>query len=634
MPRRAILTRDGEEALALSFKPLLGTPDFADALAKVKEIPGRRYDGDRKLWLLPAEPVVAERVLRSMPTECSADIEEWVKSARVQQAEEITTKLPEDAELHIPWAMQRAPWQPHFIEVAGEKQEFNGMLQHQRPVADLVARKRKLLICDDMGGGKTGEAISGIEEWRLREANDGDDEPVVADGPKLAIAPNSVLETWRDELTLWLGEDVPLQLIDATTKAARHNQLDRAIADKLWCVVNWEQVRAKKERIKVPTRNGGYRRKTVVNMREPLFEETDWQAVIADEIHRAKNRKSQQFLGLMRCRADSGVMLGLSGTPLMNSPDELWALLHWLWPKEYTSYWRFYTQYVEFYEGHFGRVITGVKNADALRFELHGRIVRRTQSQMGIATHGKMRIPVPIVIAGRQRKLYEEAESQMWLKVIEDAEGGDAAAQNFARIATSDDGGVPASKLYALPNGAARTVRLRQIIETPANLGGPDESAVLDACVDRIMDSRPEPWVVFCEFKPTTACLAERLRKRGLNVAVYHGDVESGERGEIKRSFQAGDIDVIVGTIKALKEGITLTAGNRQFWVSRDWVPDNNEQGEDRQNRIGQRREVLVFIAQPKNTVATTKVAPKNRLKERIVRAIVPKDHIKEAAPQ
>src|SRR6185436_11035740 len=113
--------------------------------------------------------------------------------------------------------------------------------------------------------------------------------------------------------------------------------------------------------------------------------------------------------------------------------------------------------------------------------------------------------------------------------------------------------------------------------------------------------------VIWTEFVPTVHCLVERLRNvkgHDLKVEAYYGDVDVEERRDIGKRFQAGDVDVLVGTIKAMGEGITLTAGYNQFWCSRDWTPDRNEQGEDRQDRIGQTRQVLIWIAQPRDTVA------------------------------
>lgn len=629
------LTRNGD-SLELNLSTCRGA-EFGDALDKIKAITGRTYDPQRKIWSVPAESSVADRVMRSLRPHADDELVQWVRESRIQAEQELSTPLPEDADLLVPWARQRVSYQPEFIEIAGEKEPFNGLMQHQRPVVDMVARFRKLLLADDMGLGKTGAAVSGFEEWRLREHLATGIMPV---GPKLAICPKSVRGTWAREIKLWLGPDEPHQIVDGSSPKTRHNQLERAIEEGGWTIVNWDQIRARKVKEKVKLRNGGTKTVVKLEMKEPLFETTEWLGVFADEIHRAKNRKSQQTQGLWRIRADAGVMLGLSGTPLMNSPDELWSILRWLWPQDYhergnafskgaRSYWAFYNEYVEDYEDFRGyKQITGVKNPDALRFELNNRLVRRTQEILNLP--GKRRVAVSLALNPKQRKLYNEAETAMWLSVIQDAEEGKLSAKDAETIQNIIEG---RERLIRLPNGAARTVRLRQIIETPANLGAEDDSALLDDVVDRVLDSRPSQWIVFCEFKVTVERLVERLRAHGLVAEAYTGEVAGpAARTELEDRFQAGEIDVMVGTMKAMREGLTLTAGNKQYWVSRDWVPDMNEQGEDRQNRIGQKHQVTVFIAQAEDTVAVSKVEPTNRLKEAIVRAVLPKAHIEEVS--
>jgi SNF2 family DNA or RNA helicase len=138
---------------------------------------------------------------------------------------------------------------------------------------------------------------------------------------------------------------------------------------------------------------------------------------------------------------------------------------------------------------------------------------------------------------------------------------------------------------------------------------------------------------VFCAFKESCAILAERLqRKYGAKVGIYTGDVKPGDdRTALEDAFQRGEIDVMVGTIDAMREGITLTNGRRQFWLSRSFVPAHNEQGEARCDRLGQQHQVLVYIPQSQGTVAADKVDPINRLKEKIVRTILPQIDIKEA---
>jgi len=597
-----------EDTLVLDLAPVSGS-HFHDCLTKVKDIPGSKFDWDDKLWLLPAEVSVAERLVASIRPDVDQEVSDWMRDERSQESQQLTTPLPQDAELQVPWATQRMEWQPEFVN----DEEFDGLFGYQRSAVDHMVNARRVILADQMGVGKTIQAISAVEEYKLRNSN--------PDGPKLVICPNSVKGSWARELDRWL-EQPNYQIVDATSFKARTNQIDAAIDENAWVICNWEQIRIKKEQKKL--KNGG--RRTVTSMKEPLFEKTDWLAVVADEVHRAKNRKAKQTQGLWRIEGD--LMLGLSGTPLMNSPDELWAILKWLFPKEYTSYWRFYEQYVDYYENYFQKIITGVKNPDALRFELKNRLVRRTSAEArGKDTlPGCRRIYEPIKLNKTQRALYDEANTKFWLEVKQEAEAGDEAAKKL--LTAADD---PAM-LYKIANGASRTVRLRQIIETPATLGGEDDSAILDFFEEKYVDSRPEPWLVFCEFKATCDTLKQRMEdKHDARVAIYNGDVDQKDRAKIEDAFQRGEIDVLVGTTAALQEGITLTRGHLQYWCSRNWVPDKNEQGEARQaDRIGQAHMTMIYVPMPENTIAVSKVQPTNTRKEAIVRTVLAKDPIQE----
>jgi SNF2 family DNA or RNA helicase len=173
-------------------------------------------------------------------------------------------------------------------------------------------------------------------------------------------------------------------------------------------------------------------------------------------------------------------------------------------------------------------------------------------------------------------------------------------------------------------------VRQQQVIESPALLGGEDDSALLDDVVEKISNSRPNPWIVFVKFKGTCELLKDRLEAIGLTVGIYNGDVSTMERTQLEDDYQKGEVDVVVGTIDAMREGITLTRGHHQYWVTRAFVPDWNEQGEARQDRKGQQNQVIVFIPLATDTVADGTIQTINRRKERIVRAVLPKDAITE----
>ena len=596
----ATLTKEGEN-LQVDLSGCRGS-DFQDSLAKVKALPGRRFDGETKLWLLPADPATAEQAMHALQPEMSADLREWIRQGRMAQASELTTPIADDAELVIEWAG------PVGFDPAKNDVE-SGLYPHQRALVDLAARQKKLLLGDDMGLGKTVQMIATVREYELRNASD--------PGPKLIVCSNSVKGVWAREIRTWLGNGEPHQIIDATTMPARIRQLEAIIEADGWAIVNWEFLRTKRDKVKL--KSGA--RKTVESLKVPLLGETKWRAVLADEVHRAKNRKASQSRGLHRVQGD--LMIGASGTPLMNSPDELWSVLHWLYPKEYTSYWRFFNDYVQYTEGYFGKIITGVKNPDALRFELKHRLVRRTKDLLDLPD--KTRVYVPVQLSSKQRKLYREAETKLWLEVEKAAKEGDESAIKLAQAASS--GG---KAMYRIMNGASRTVRLRQILETPALLEGEDISAKLDACQEIILDNSTTQHVVFTEFVATAGILAERLKAKGLTVETYTGETEEHVRTDLQDRFQAGEIDVLVGTTGAMREGITLTAASTEHFISRHWTPAINEQCEDRCHRVGQKNPLTIYIYLAEDSVDTDKVEPTNRLKEFIVESVIKKDEIKE----
>ncbi len=629
----ATLTKSGD-LLELNLSGLRGGA-FQEAKEKIRDVPGRRWDPQTKNWVVPADARAADRILKTIRPEASDELVAWIRSEMSSGEDSLTTPLREDAALLLPWATERMPWQPEVVN----DENFDGALPGQRAAIDAMANWRRAILADDMGLGKTLEAIGAVEEWQLRNpAPDG----TLQDGPKLVVAPSSVKGGWLRELRRWLPPETPVHVIDGsytktklvTGEQRRAEAISHAIEEDAWVIVNWEQLRVQKTKIK--TRNGGSR--TVKAMKEPLFESTDWLAVIADEAHRAKNRESQQTKGLWRCQGK--LMYALTGTPIMNSPDEMWSLLRWLWPEEYhergaayspgaVAYWPFYDTHVDYYEDHFGRkVITGVKNADALRFVLKGKLIRRLAP-----AGGRKRIYYSVPLNPKQRKLYDDAEKAMWLAISKEVSEGNKQAIEFAQAATAE--GDDFARLLRIPNGAARLVRLQQIIENAALLGGDDDSAQMDDFEQKFADSRPYQWVVFCKYKESCSILAERLRKRhgdSVTVGVYTGDTLAADRTSMEDRFQGGEVDVMIGTIGAMKEGITLTASHLTYFMTRDFVPDVNEQCESRCDRMGQQHKVVVYIPQAESTVATSKVEAINRLKESIVRAVLPKVKIEEGS--
>lgn len=66
-----------------------------------------------------------------------------------------------------------------------------------------------------------------------------------------------------------------------------------------------------------------------------LFKKIAWQYLILDEAQNIKNGKSLRFQSLFKLKAKRRLLL--TGTPLQNNLEELWALLHFLMPSEFSQ---------------------------------------------------------------------------------------------------------------------------------------------------------------------------------------------------------------------------------------------------------------------------------------------------------
>jgi hypothetical protein len=243
--------------------------DFQDALAKVRDIPGRRFhtetaeraDGTeytRKVWLIPRDPKAAEKAVYSMQPDVDSDVLDWIREASVTADAELVTALPDDADdLLIPWAEHRAPWQPEQIRVGKEYEDFNGLKAHQRAWVSEVSKGEqvRVILADDMGLGKTFQIISAIAERAYRAGlGHYDDEGFDSSEPARDRLP--ALGTPR------LGARDRALARPARVRpghrrldqGARAKQLQEVIERRGWAVVNYEQLRVVKERGQEPRR--------------------------------------------------------------------------------------------------------------------------------------------------------------------------------------------------------------------------------------------------------------------------------------------------------------------------------------------------------------------------------------------
>lgn len=464
---------------------------------------------------------------------------------------------------------------------------------YQLKAVHKLYKKRSILIGDDMGLGKTITAIA-IDMKRRHDALNGVDafEKI---GPSrkvrktLIVAPLSTLTTtWEQHLRDNTNQDVYVidpknrkPFIDAAKDGWKGG----------YFVCHWDALRLKDM---------------------AALRKVAWFHIIADEVHRAKNRKALTTRALKAL--PTIFKTGLSGTPADDKPQDIWSVLNWLWPKFYTSYWRFVNTHCIFKEligsnGNSYKKIIGVQNLHILHKQMESWYIRRLKDEVAKELPDKFYTQVVVDLLPQQRRAYNEMRKTMvaWVKdhkkEIEEESPLIANVivaqlqrlQQFALAYMYQDGYVK-KKIKDPETGDITEVEVpRYLMSEP--------SSKLDALMELLEDNPNEQFVVFSQFKQIINLLAHRLDRHGISYGLLTGDTKQSDRDTLVREFQAGKVRIFAGTIAAGGIGITLTAASRVVFLDRAWKPTANRQAEDRLHRIGQENAVQVFDFIAKGTL-------------------------------
>lgn len=295
--------------------------------------------------------------------------------------------------------------------------------------------------------------------------------------------------------------------------------------------------------------------------------------VAADEVHKMKNPQSQQGKGFLKLQAET--MVAMTGTPLMNTPLDIYIILKWLGYEEHTFY-SFKNHYCEM--GGYGNYqIVGYKHLDSLQEQLNDIMLRRLKSDV-LDLPEKTFINEYVELTGKQEQLYKE--------VLNDI------------VANID-------RVKAAVNPLAEMIRLRQVTGYTGILSTSiQESAKLDRMEELVEDAieNKKQVVIFSNWTQMTDVIYDRLRSK-YSVSCITGETKDADRQLIVNAFQDEVYKVLIGTIGAMGTGLTLTAGTVEIFVDEPWTMAAKEQAIDRCHRIGQKNNITVYTLLSKNTI-------------------------------
>jgi len=414
---------------------------------------------------------------------------------------------------------------------------------HQVDGIRWLLRKRSFLLADDMGLGKSLQALTIF----CADVKEGLGETL------FIVCPVSLRANWADELEkftslpyVMLGEEInPLngRSRNLSVEERRLQILNFAFqAGPRVMIMNYEQVKPH-----LPELNAV----------------RAW-AAIFDEAHAIKGATSQRTIACLELKAYRNMLL--TGTPILNQVNEIWPILNKIAPNHFPNYSAFVNRYCV-YGGFKNKSIAGVKNQKQLHAILEEIMLRRLKSETLDLPEVQI-VQISVELSYTQRKLYDKLVEEEKLENVD-----------------------PNASDEVIENALTRFLRLKQICGTPATLGFDDDSIKLDEVTNRAAEilANGQKLIVFTQFRGVLDSLRSRFQGAGLPVIELHGDTPKAHRQEVvNRWTHYPDPAIILCMIQVAGIGLNMTAARTIFFVDKLFVPGLNQQAIDRSHRIGQ----------------------------------------------
>ncbi len=400
----------------------------------------------------------------------------------------------------------------------------------------------------------------------------------------LVLAPVTLTKNWRREIDKWESGDREVKrAISGVDRSpgtevtiANHEVIqevvlrdeDGRVFQPDWVtnarkVKEWIEDGEKKENTKtgkmVPVRE------RITRVRRDYLE-VDWDVIIVDESILLKNRKAVKADVLKTLTQDSNAHVWmLSGSPTSKYRDDLWKQLNIIFPRGFSSYWRFAEFFCVVDKGGWGWSIEGdAPDVDPHHYLRDFFYVPDPETLPKIP--GYIYRPIEIDLHKKQRKAFDEILNG-WVTELED---GTLEVTNWLSMST----------------------RLQQITSNMCSLPGETKScsAKEDLLVELIKQGDLDtPLLVWAWFVDTAKSVKDRLESefKDLRVGLVYGEMKTADKDDTIDAYKNGDLDVIVLQMNVGKFGHTLTNTKTVFYHDRSFDADAWIQSYRRVPRLG-----------------------------------------------
>ncbi len=465
---------------------------------------GCRWDAPNRRWMTTDEKVVSKLLNSGLTIFIDQNAKNFIENKQQRKKEILEKSSAVDSTINIPspTGLKYMPFQKAGIE--------------------FINRQKNVLVADEMGLGKTIQAIGYINlNQNIKTI--------------LVICPASLKINWKQELEKWLVRKFTISIGDATKKLE--------MADIV--IVNYELAKKYFD----------------------ILKERMWDLMILDESHYIKSYKAQRtkvFTGFVQNKIpvkglkDYAMQkILLTGTPIMNRPDELITQLKVLGNELGRNPFAFMQRYAE--TNNWGAVV-GAKNLNELQEKLRTScMIRREKKDVLLELPDKVRQIITLDIPSiKENKETLEFIAENWDMATGKLRGKMEAFEEISRIRHEE----AVEKIpYVLKY-------IKEMLENESKI------------------------VVFAHHHDVLDAIYNAFRDISV---IATGKQSIDERNKAVNEFQNNpDVKLFIASIMAMGVGVTLTASSTVLFTEVEWRPGDLTQAEDRLHRIGQKNTVLV----------------------------------------
>lgn len=392
------------------------------------------------------------------------------------------------------------------------------------------------ILADDMGLGKTLQTITYIQDFQNHQK-----------GNHLIICPTSLVFNWIEEIKRFAPNLSVLAVYGPQNERQAKILLSK---DYDIVITSYPLLRRDIE----------------------SYEKFNFDTCILDEAQYIKNRQSLNANATKRIKAN--VRFALTGTPIENNLAELWSIFDFILPDYFSNYHYYRNKYevpiIKEYD-------TNVSNL--LKKQIEPFILRRMKKEVLKELPDKIETKISVKMTPKQEQVY-------YSYLLESKRFIESDVKSF---------GLNKTRFEIL----SRLTHLRQLCNHPSlfleNYDG--QSAKLNTLLELIREAidGSHRVLVFSQFTAMLKIVAEELEHNEISFYYLDGNTKLDDRAHYVRSFNKGNRQVFLISLKAGGTGLNLVGADTVIHVDPWWNPAVENQATDRAYRIGQQNTVQVI---------------------------------------